>query len=296
MSAIYSQCPDCGKAYPLTKKQQRAKKAQIYCGDCKKKFAVTQMMAEKNVEAKNLKPKKAEPKIQKTSASHVRPILLAEAEAKYVPKEESNPLTGLNVKTEFQPYLKNIGAILRKSDVKATQVVAQSPAPEGERLPWERETKIQYNINWFLGVMIGFLLLLGQTVYFEGPKASQHAKYRPWVEKLCDWFGCKLAGYENLSEFTVLQSSFTTQPDHTIVFKTAINNQASFQQKLPNIQLNLLDYNEQLIAQRIFYPKEYLINSQRAMPTITPDETVEARLHIMQPETPVGGYNFNLVY
>jgi hypothetical protein len=115
------------------------------------------------------------------------------------------------------------------------------------------------------------------------------------LEKLCQWVGCKLAAYENLSELTVMKSSFAPQSDQTIVFKTVINNQAVFKQRLPNIQLNLLGYNEELIAQRVFSPKDYLPHSSTRL-TLIPDETVEAKLVIALPETPVGGYNFNLVY
>ncbi|MBM4206856.1 MAG: hypothetical protein FJ190_02170 [Gammaproteobacteria bacterium] len=42
-----SQCPDCGKLYPVTKKQLRAPKTQVYCTQCKKKFIVAEILVEK---------------------------------------------------------------------------------------------------------------------------------------------------------------------------------------------------------------------------------------------------------
>ncbi len=221
------------------------------------------------------------------------PALLTEAETKYVPKEESGQITGFKKKDGNQPYLPNVSGFLRKSEIKSATTFTQ--APESERLPWESERKA-VNVNWLAGAIIGLLTLLGQVIFFEGAGLIQNTTYRPHFEKLCRLLGCQLKAYENLSELAVLQGSFTTLPDKMIAYKTVINNQSPFQQRLPNIQLNLLDYNEQLIAQRVFLPKDYLAGLPRANFMIAPDETVEAKLLIVAPDTTVGGYNFNLVY
>lgn len=295
---MYTQCPDCRKSYPLTKKQARAKKAHIFCSDCKKKFTVTVILDEKITEIKTADKTKNSAIIEEPN-SELTPTLLVEAKTIFIPKEETKSITELNVKDEYQPYLANVGGFLKKSDDKPAIVVPQAPEPAStptpERLPWEAEQK-SGNINWFAGVVFALLALLGQAIFFESGKLSQNTSYRPHLEKLCRLLGCQLKAYENLSELAVLQGSFTTLPDKTIAYKTVINNQSPFQQKLPNIQLNLLDYNEQLVAQRVFSPKDYLAEQPHAKLTIAPDETVEAKLLIAAPDTPVGGYNFNLVY
>lgn len=296
---MHSQCPECGKAYPVTKKQQRAKKTQIYCGDCKKKFTVTAFVSEKTAKiakTAEINPQKFnKPPVPKAEEvkPEITPTLLTEAKTEFIPKEDSRQLVGADKKNVSQLYASNLGNVLKRSNAKTAVIVPQAPPPQ-ERLPWEVDSK-QASLNWFLGAVIGLLLLVSQVVAYEVPKLSQSTTYRPLLEKLCQWVGCRLAVYENLSEFAVMKSSFTPQSDQIIVFKTTINNQSAFKQRLPNIQLNLLDYNEQLMVQRVFYPKDYLPNSSSQL-TIMPDETVEAMLVIAVPETPVGGYNFNLVY
>ncbi len=292
---MYTQCPDCRKSYPLSKKQARAKKAQILCSDCKKKFTVSVILDEKTAEVKQAKKTKKTEIIEETKNEPTTPILLAEAETKYIPKEDAKSIADLSIKNEYQPYLNDVSGFLKKSDVESAVIVPQAPEPEPERLPWEAEQKT-VSINWFAGVVLGLLALLGQVIFFEGAGLSQNTAYRPHLEKLCRLLGCQLQAYENLSELAVLQGSFTTLPDKTIAYKTVINNQSPFQQKLPDIQLNLLDYNEQLVAQRVFSPKDYLAGQVRTKFTIAPDETVEAKLLIAAPAMPFGGYNFNLIY
>jgi Protein of unknown function (DUF3426) len=282
---MFTQCPDCHKTYPVTKKQARAKKAQIFCTDCKKKFVVSALLDKKPTEPTtpiqlNKKPSE----------------LVTEAKAEYIPKPESTKKPRPKKKaTPVPPLPINISTFLRKnSHAPATaNPVVSDPVPE--RLPWEVEKKDPSN-QWLTGFIIGLVLLIGQFIYFEHANWPQNPSYRPQLEKLCLWLGCQLADYQNLTELSVLQSSFTPNADNTIVFKAAVTNQAPFKQRLPNIKLTLLDYSEQLFAVRIFSPKDYMADMKRTTTSIAPDETVEVSLTIAAPKTPVGGYNFDLVY
>lgn len=271
---MFTQCPDCRKIYPVTKKQLRAKKPQIFCSDCKKKFNASALLNQKSSE------------------------LVTEAKAEYIPKTESKRTPSPKKKSEYLPYSINISGFLKHANSDSTTATAKStdsdPTLE-ERLPWEAENK-SFNINWFVGFIIGLAILFAQFLFFESGKLSQSVAYRPTLENLCRWLGCRLADYENLAEFTVLQGSFTPNADNSIVFKAAINNQAPFKQRLPNIMLTLQDYNEQPISQRIFFPKEYLKDVKRTNFSIAPDETIEASLTIAEPKTPIGGYHFDLIY
>ncbi|CAG7856987.1 hypothetical protein MCAMS1_01676 [biofilm metagenome] len=292
---MYTHCPDCGKAFPVNKKQQRTKKAQIFCNDCKKKFNVLAGLADKKagLSGSNKESQSKPAQLMEETKTEISASLLTEAKTKFIPKEGTSQPISTTKKPELQPYLVNISNVLRKNKTKAAVVVPQAPAPK-EKLPWESDTKQPSN-HWSIGAMVGLLLLLGQVAYFELPKASQQTAYRTFLEKLCQRIGCKLADYKNLNEITVLKSSLVPQPNQTIVFTAIINNQAIFKQRLPNIQLNLMSYNDELIAQRIFYPMDYLPHSPAKL-FMTPDETVEAMLTITVPKRAVGGYNFNLVY
>jgi predicted Zn finger-like uncharacterized protein len=298
---MFTQCPDCRKTFPITKKQLRGKKAQIFCGDCKKKFNALTLLDQKSTalvtEAKaeyipktdfnqTLSPKK-KPELNQHSITEtlnkLPPLLVRQSSPEAFDQTQNNPVEG---------NIQSISSAGSKTTFATSKPVETEPA--SERLPWEAEKK-PANINWLVGFIIGFVFLIGQLVYFESGKLSQNTSYRPVLEKLCRWLGCHVADYQNLDEFAVLQGSFKPNADNTITFKAVINNQAAFKQRLPNIKLTLLDYNEQVFAQRIFDPKDHISGVGTHL-AIAPDATVAVSLTIAAPKTPVGGYNFDLIY
>lgn len=268
---MFTQCPDCRKIYPVSKKLLRSKKPQLFCVDCKKKFNANTLLNEKTT------------------------ALVSEAKAEYIPKSEFKQKANPKKITDTINYSIDIKGFIKKASSNIAAIKPETSESAPERLPWEVDDKTTTSY-WLYGFIGGLILLLGQFFYFESGKWSQNPSSRPQMEKLCRLLDCQLADYENLAEFNVLQGSFTPNADNTMAFKAVINNQSAFKQRLPNIKLTLLDFDEQVFAQRIFAPKEYLSNSARATFSVNPDETVEANLTIAVPKTPIGGYNFDLVY
>ena len=268
---MFAQCPDCLKAYPVTKERLR-KNALLFCRDCKKNFNGLEMLSEKSTG------------------------LIAEAKTKVIRKSDGKK-SGAKNKTKSQRQLSNPNTTAGFKKENTNEIASNLPQPPvaTEQLPWEID-KTPARINWIVGFVAGLLLLFGQIIYFEGYAVSQNATYRPQMEKICRWLGCHLPYYKSLNEFDVVHGTLTPSADNSFVFKAIISNQDAFEQRLPNIKLSLLDYNEQLFAQRIFFPNEYLSSHQRASYVIASDETVEASLSIAVPKTGIGGYNFDLTY
>ena len=272
---MFTQCPDCRNTYSVSKKQLRGKKAQIFCSVCNKKFKPVVLLDEK-------------PSALKPSA------LLTEAKTEYIPKPESVQKPNPKIKSGSKQFSLNIGSIFGKSNANTVTPNSAATEPDPERLPWEAENK-PLSINWFVGVIVGLLLLIGQFIYFESGALSQNPSYRPQMEKLCKLLGCQLPDYQNLDEFEVLHGSLTPNADSTLTIKAVINNQAPFKQKLPNIKLTLLDYNEHMLAQRIFDPKDHLPASATHF-SIAPDASLSVSLTIAMPKSPIGGYTLDLIY
>jgi predicted Zn finger-like uncharacterized protein len=282
---MFSQCPNCRTSYPVTKKQLRGKKTQLFCSACNKKFKPNILLEEK-------------PSTLLTEAIVLeeRPTaLLTEAKAEYIPKQDSPKRSSNKHKPENKQFSVNIRRIFNKTKTVSTACDPSLPESTPERLPWESDNT-PFNINWLAGIIIGSLLLLAQIIYFQGDALSQNIAYRPSLEKLCGLLGCNLKVYQNLDEFEVLRGSIIPNNDNTLTIKAVINNQAAFKQKLPNIKLTLLDYNGQIIAQRIFDPKDHLPASAGSQFLIAPDASLSVSLTIVAPSVPMGGYNLDLLY
>ena len=270
---MFTQCPTCRKTYPVTKKHLRGKKAKLFCSDCKQKFSA--------------------PVFQGNTPTG----LVTEAKAEFQSKPGSSPQPRAINQPDVYLTSKDISGFLRnRVSESETEVEVVCPAPsEPERLPWETEKK-SVGFNWYAGFLLGCLLFLGQLVYFEKDRLSQNATYRPQLAKIARLFGYSLPYYKNLDELEILQSSFVPDDYGNFQFMAIINNQADFAQRLPNLKLTLLDHNEQIIAQRIILPNEYLRRGDRAIDTIAAGGTLEAGFTVAPTKAFVGGYLFDIIY
>jgi predicted Zn finger-like uncharacterized protein len=270
---MFTQCPDCRKTYPVTKKQLRGKKAKYYCSDCKKKFNPLLLLNEKS------------------------PALISEVKAEYRSTDKGSQVSKGAASSEINSFSTDISGFLRHRilNTESANVSELDLESEVERFPWEVE-KTPLAINWMVGFILGCLLLFAQLIYFEADNISQNIVYRPKIEKIASLFGYELTIYENLHEFEVLQGSLNPDDNGVYWFKATISNQAAFKQRLPNIKLALLDFNEEIFSERIFTPEEYLSYLKRSSFFITPDETIQASLKISPPKTTIGGYHFDLLY
>ncbi|MGZ8227729.1 MAG: zinc-ribbon and DUF3426 domain-containing protein [Methylococcaceae bacterium] len=168
--------------------------------------------------------------------------------------------------------------------------------PSTEPLPWEKSHSATTNSNyWQPGVFLCLLLLIGQIVYFEGYSISQHIKFRPVLEKVCQQIYCQLPAYKNLHDIAVLHSSFTPLPDRNYKLNAVISNQSPFRQNYPIIDLTLLDFTGQAFTHRLFTPAEYLSETAITEPMPT-DAEIALSLKIAATQISIGGYTLELTY
>lgn len=178
----------------------------------------------------------------------------------------------------------------------ALQRLGETPAdvplpPSEEQLPWVQDRKPANPLLWNSSAAAGLILLCGQIIYFQGPSALQHEKFRPWFIEACSYLGCSLPDYRNLTDFSVLTSSLILTADQNYYFKATINNQAEFAQPYPGIKLTLLKLSGEPFAQRAFTPDNLTFRTDK----IAPHETIEIGLAIAAPSASVGGYTFELI-
>lgn len=144
---------------------------------------------------------------------------------------------------------------------------------------------------WRVASVAMVLLLIVQLSYFEGSRLSLQPTLTFALEVVCTTGICNLPAYKNLDELTVSHSTLVAGADHSYVFSAAISNQSAFKQASPDLKLTLLNFNGQLVAERVFSAPEYLAGATQ----MAADETAEVRLSIVAPAAKVGGYTFTLL-
>jgi predicted Zn finger-like uncharacterized protein len=145
------------------------------------------------------------------------------------------------------------------------------------------------------GIMLMIVLLIVQISLFEGERLVQHPELRPWFEKICGLARCALPSYRDPAAIEVLEQALEPAGPDALEFRIVMINGSRFDQAFPRIQLNLIRFNGEPLAQRVFFPEEYLSGPASRSALMPAGSPLEIRLEIVNPATIVGGYDFKLI-
>ena len=134
-----------------------------------------------------------------------------------------------------------------------------------------------------------------QLAWFEREEVIKYPEGRMLLEKLCHYAKCQLPERRDLSLIKITQRQITSHPErhNALLVELTIQNQASFSQPYPILELSLSATDGALIARRSFSPAEYLdpvTASNRLMPPGIPRQI---RIEIEDPGADVTGFEFN---
>lgn len=151
-------------------------------------------------------------------------------------------------------------------------------------LPTSKRSTIG-TIIWSTLNLLLLATLLAQLSWFHYDKLAQFKQLRPFYEKGCELIGCKLPDLVDTSliksQNLVVQSHPTARK--ALIIDAEIINQAPYDQPFPNLALYFSDLNNNIIAQRLFEPKDYLagdIKNWKTMPKNTP---IHISIEILDP-------------
>lgn len=129
------------------------------------------------------------------------------------------------------------------------------------------------------------LLLIAQASWYHYEKLVKYPNVAAIYEFACQQLGCTLP---ELSDLSKIENRNLVVKSHPTVFKaliieTIITNQASFDQAFPDISLSFSDINNNIIAQRLFSPAEYLSTEVYNWPAMPAKQPIQITLEIIDP-------------
>ena len=144
------------------------------------------------------------------------------------------------------------------------------------------------------------MLLAAQITYHYRTELTIIApESRPMLERYCMLLGCFVPYPQQIEQLGIetsdLQKSETQQPSISTLY-AVIRNHAPFPQALPLLQLSLLDAKDQLTANRVFAPHEYLLNENQTLQFIEANDDLEIRLDFDSNQIDAFGYRLSLLY
>lgn len=155
--------------------------------------------------------------------------------------------------------------------------------------------------RWIIGSLLFIfnlallLLLIAQASWFHYEKLAKYPQVASIYEKICAQLDCTLPELSDISKIEnrnlVVRSHPTTFK--ALIIETIITNHASFEQAFPQISLSFSDINNQIIAQRLFTPSEYLNKETLAWTGMPSDLPIQITLEIIDPGSEAVNYKIN---
>jgi hypothetical protein len=145
--------------------------------------------------------------------------------------------------------------------------------------------------------MLASLLLLltlgGQWIWWQRGDLLRNPKARLALEMLCERLGCTLPALRVPDALAVLDPSL--DQDQTgggsLTLRLRIENRGQVPQPMPLLELELLDKEGELAANRRFFPEDYAIGDTRPL---EPGETRAVSLAIARPQVETSGFRVRL--
>lgn len=153
-------------------------------------------------------------------------------------------------------------------------------------------------ITIFSSIFLLCLLLLVQVVMFRSVDlANMYPGLQPTLVSLCESLPCRDSRPFDVTQIRLLSRNISQHPKtkSALLIKAAIINRANFAQRYPKIQITLFDVTGDTVAQRIFYPQEYLGTLYHPFLTMKPSTPVHIALEVMDPGSAAINFEFQFL-
>lgn len=152
---------------------------------------------------------------------------------------------------------------------------------------------------WLSGILLGAMLLTGQSVYFFRIGLAAHIPaMKPALSTFCNLLHCSVPLPENAELISIESSSLDTDPElkNQVTLNALLRSRASYTLAFPALSLTLNDSQNKPVARRIFLPGEYLPSdeSKSAGFPVNHETGIKINLHFDNLK-PVG-YQLELFY
>jgi hypothetical protein len=149
---------------------------------------------------------------------------------------------------------------------------------------------------WFLAIAALLGGAVSQIVWYQFDRLSAIPQLRPFYVQGCEIFRCDLEPLVDVQSIQSRKLVVKTNPDNRnqLVVDAVIINRASFEQPFPAIALTFSNLNNDIVAQSVFTPEEYLAGAGKGMEAMPPDTPVRILINIRDPGK--DAVNYNIVF
>jgi|TARA_B110000208_G_C11801092_1_gene442467 predicted Zn finger-like uncharacterized protein len=288
MSYITS-CPQCDTQFLLNDELIAAYGGKVQCGSCEHVFNASDRLTEVDDDVSSADEYKVA--IETTPAENTPPV-------NRLPPVETAPLDTDPDLTASKETL--IDYIIGQPAATVNPTAEKEAAPEAVlNLDGVNKKPRQHS---FLSILISLLLLLvfiGLSVYFlRGKIASEYPQLKPALERICKKLNCTIDLPKNLGLISIGNSDMQEDDDYQAVINlsSSLQNNATYSQAYPNIELTLTDSDDTPVIKKLIKPKDYLVSKKKLAQGLAPHEIANIKIALRVDEASVASYRILLLY
>jgi predicted Zn finger-like uncharacterized protein len=263
---MYAQCPECLTIYKLGVRELASAHGSVHCGHCNAVFDALRTLTE------HLPPEPVH-----TLASH--------------PPPDAPPrLTVPALRPQPAPH-----TLLFDPDERRSRAASRGPLPTFARSRSVRPPPRQW--PWRVGAALLLLSLGGQIGYAERATLLDDARVRPWLDRFCAEFHCRLPLRHDPSRLALLSREIRPHPSvpNALIISATLRNDAPFAQAFPAVEITLSDLDENRVAMRRFAPQEYLGDSRSIVNGLAPGATAALVFEVVDPGKNAVAFEFKFL-
>lgn len=138
---------------------------------------------------------------------------------------------------------------------------------------------------WGLTALLAAGLLVYQLGWQHFERLALYEPLRPWVASVCNMAGCELPPLRAVDKIRSRELVVRSHPDqdNALLLEVTILNEAGFDQPYPAIALSFSNLNNDIVAQRVFQPEDYLGDSELASQPLPAGQGRRIRLALRDP-------------
>ena len=170
--------------------------------------------------------------------------------------------------------------------------------PDEYRIPELHNTySLWRDVTWSLAILILTACLFVEYTWFNRNELISHPQLSPLVSQLCNIADCNIMDLREPDEIEMTTRNIYTHPNvkNALMISGSLINHASFEQPYPDILIDFSDVRGEVIASRIFTPKDYLQIEVSSLKPMAPQVSIDFNMEIQDPGKQAMTYEFSFL-
>lgn len=191
-----------------------------------------------------------------------------------------------------------------EAETETEQAETTETEPADENMPYFLVDQEKRPRRSLLATLLGMMLILllstlaaSQYVYHQRDTLARNPELTPWLELMCEVAECSLTPHREPTAFELLERDVRFHPGHenALLISASFVNHADFSQPYPEVELILKNMEGKVVAQRRFWPHEYLNTEQPLKQGIAAGGETALLLEVSDPGLEAVSFEFNFL-